>query len=297
VELGHEFQAELVAAGGDVAAFAAAPAELDRRLETLFGRGRAAHPSLAVPEEAFVAQLARAAAKLTSDGPTLEQLSIEDLYLACACVAGAPGAVGAFDARCGAKLQAAVAGHTKSEEERREMEQRLRHLLLVGDGEAPPHLATYGGQGPLERWVAVVAQRRIVTAIRSEQAERRAREGAAQEAAALETVLHPEVAFLKDNYKTAFERAMTAALAKLEERERMLLKLHLVNGVSVAQIGQMYGVAQSTASRWLADARDTVSTAVTEFMREHAGLKASELSSLAGLVASQLNLSMSRLLR
>jgi RNA polymerase sigma-70 factor, ECF subfamily len=297
MELAHEFSAELVAAGGDVAAFTQAPLELGHRLEALLARGRAAHPNLSVADETFIAQLARSAARLTSEGPALEALAIEDLFLASACAEGAPGAAEAFEARCGARLTAAAAGATKSEDERREMEQRLRHLLLVGSTEEAPRIATYGGQGPLDRWVAVVAQRQIVTAIRSEQAERRARDGAAKEAAALEEAVHPEVAFLKERYKGAFEQAMTTALAMLGERDRVILKLHLVSGVAVAQIGQMYGVSQSTASRWLADARDTISTEVTQYLREHAGLKVSELNSLAALVASQLNLSMSRLLK
>ncbi|MDB4981965.1 MAG: putative DNA-binding regulatory protein [Myxococcales bacterium] len=297
MELAREFQAELVAAGGDVAAFEQAPTALQSRLDALIARGRAAHSELVVSDEAFVAQLARSAARSTAEGPALEDLAIEDLFLACACATGASGAAEAFDARCGARLKAAAGGATKSEDERREMEQRLRHLLLVGSADDPPRLAGYSGQGPLDRWVAVVAQRQIVTAIRSEQAERRAREGAAQETAALEVAVHPEVAFLKERYKSAFEQAMVAALAKLGERDRVLLKLHLVNGVAVAQIGQMYGVSQSTASRWLADARDAVSLEVTRYMRDHAGVNASEMSSLAGLVASQLNLSMSRLLK
>jgi RNA polymerase sigma-70 factor (ECF subfamily) len=143
----------------------------------------------------------------------------------------------------------------------------------------------------------VVAQRQIVNVIRAEQAERHAREAAAKETAALEVAVHPEVAFLKERYKTAFEEAMAAALAKLPERERAMLRLHLVGGLTVVQIGQMYGVSHSTVSRWLAEARETVSTEVSDFMRAHAGLAPSELRSLAGLVASQLDLSMSRLLK
>jgi RNA polymerase sigma-70 factor (ECF subfamily) len=293
-ELADEFRAELVAAGGDLAAHGGG--DLGARLSALLARARAAHANLDVADEAFVACVARAAARLPAGGLALEQLEIEDLFLACACGQGAPGAAEAFDARCGARLRSAIASATKNEDERKEMEQRLRQLLLVGSAEKPPHLSTFGGQAPLDRWVTVVAQRQIVTVIRSEQAERRAREGAAKEAAALEGALHPEVAFLKERYKGAFEEAMAAALEKLPQRERLVLKLHLLSGVTVVQIGQMYGVSHSTVSRWLAEAREVVATEVREHMRAHAGLSPSELSSLAGLVASQLDLSMSRLL-
>jgi RNA polymerase sigma-70 factor (ECF subfamily) len=296
VGLAHEFLAEFAAAGGEPFAFDASHDELEVRLAALLARAAAAHPSLVVAEEDFAAHLARAAARLPADGPPLEGLAIEDLYLARACVGRAAGAAEAFDVRCGARLRAAVAGATKSQDEAREMEQRLRDLVLVGDATEPPRLASYGGQGPLDRWVTVVAQRQIVNAIRSEQAERRAREAAAKEAAVLEAALHPELAFLKERYKAAFEAAMAAGLAKLDDRQRVVLKLHLVSGASVVQIGQMYGVNHSTISRWLADARDSVSSEARRHIREHAGLNPSELHSLAVLVASQLEVSMSRLL-
>jgi RNA polymerase sigma-70 factor (ECF subfamily) len=296
VELAREFVSEYAAAGGDAGRLEADLGALSERLGALCTRGRAAHPALPVADESFVARLARSAVRLPPDGPSLEELEVEDLFLACACAEGASGAMEAFEARCGDRLRAAVAGATKTSDEAREMEQRLRNVLLVGDAAEPPKIVSYGGQGPLDRWVIVVAQRQIATAIRSEQAERRAREGAAKEAAALEVALHPEVAFLKERYKGAFERAMAEAIAKLGERERVVLRLSLVGGATVVQIGQMYGVSHSTVSRWLAEARETVSTEVNRFMREHAGLTPSELHSLAGLVASQLELSMSRLL-
>jgi RNA polymerase sigma-70 factor (ECF subfamily) len=296
VRWAQEFVSELAAAGSDGAALAQDLDALSARLSGLMVRARAAHPALAVSDEDFVARLARSAARLPPDGPSLEELAIEDLFLACACCESVPGAVEAFEVRCGDRLRAAVAGATKTEDEAREMQQRLRDLILVGDADDPPRISSYGGQGPLDRWVIVVAQRQIATAIRSEQAERRAREGAAREAAALEVALHPEVAFLKERYKVTFEQAMSEALAKLGERERVVLRLSLVGGATVVQIGQMYGVSHSTVSRWLADARETVSSEVKQFMREHAGLAPSELDSLAALVASQLDLSMSRLL-
>lgn len=89
---------------------------------------------------------------------------------------------------------------------------------------------------------------------------------------------------------------MSEALAGAGARDRLILHLHLCGRVTVESIGKMYGVSQSTASRWLADARGAVSEEVTRRLRERLGLGPSELRSLAGLVASQLELSMSRLL-
>ena len=74
------------------------------------------------------------------------------------------------------------------------------------------------------------------------------------------------------------------------------MRLHLVGGMSVEAIGKMYNVSQSTASRWLATARETVSSEVQRLLGERLRLAHSDVASLAGIVASQLDLSMSRIL-
>ena len=108
--------------------------------------------------------------------------------------------------------------------------------------------------------------------------------------------MSPEVTFAKQRYRAEFERAMTDALSVLEERDRLLLRLHLVSQISVEKIGGMYGVAQATASRWLASARERVQMEVTRLLRERLGASPDEIASLAGEVASQIDLSISRLL-
>ena len=76
-----------------------------------------------------------------------------------------------------------------------------------------------------------------------------------------------------------------------------LLRLHLVNGVTVDKIGKMFNVSQATASRWLAAAREIVLDDVQATLGERLGATPDELASLAGLVASRLDLSLSLLLK
>ena len=75
-----------------------------------------------------------------------------------------------------------------------------------------------------------------------------------------------------------------------------MLRLNLVRQISLEDIGRMYGVAQSTASRWLASARDQVRAEVTRLLRQRLGASPDEIASLAGVMASQIDLSISRLL-
>ena len=271
-------------------------AALEVRLAALVARGRDAHPDLAVDDLTFVRHLARCASNRNAEaGPPPEQLHVEDLYLACACVGGVSGAAARFEQRCDPRLKAVLATTVRSPDLRTEIRQRVLDVLLVGTVDAPARIAGYGGQGPLDSWTAVVAQRQLVTLLRKDGSEQRAREGAAMEAA-LDGALQPEVAFAKQRYRAEFERAMADALSVLEERDRLLLRLQLVSQISVENIGKMYGVAQATASRWLATARDRVQTEVVRLLRERLGASPDEIASLAGVLASQIDLSISRLL-
>jgi RNA polymerase sigma-70 factor (ECF subfamily) len=275
----------------------AGAADLEGRLAALYDAGRAAHPTLSVEDEPFVRHLGRCVAAADAEPPEEpESLEIGDLFLACACVEGAPGAAEAFDARCAERLRAALAASVKADDARAEVAQRVREAVLVGTTGAPAKIANYGGQGPLDRWVAVVAQRMAITLVRHESAARRAHERATIEAA-VTGPQQPEVAFIKDQYRGEFERAFGEALSALDDRGRTLMRLHLVSGVSVEGIGKMYNVSQSTASRWLAAAREAVQAHVERLLSDRLKLARSEMASLAGLVASQLDVSMSRILR
>jgi len=275
---------------------AAQAGDAERRLSSLVAVAKQAHPGLSVDDLIFVRHLARCAAFLeTAPIEAAESLAGPDLYLACACACGVPGAVAAFDARCDARLQSALSAVVKSDELRSEMAQHARDILLVGGAKGEPKIAEYRGQGPLPRWVGVVVQGLAISALRVDQTEKRAREGLALEISA--GAARPELEYVKHRYRSAFEEALADAIAALDSRSKMLLRLQLVRGVSVEKIGKMYGVSQSTASRWLADARDTVREGLARLIRNHLDVSRDELASLAGLVASELDLSMSRLLK
>ncbi|MDB4983760.1 MAG: putative DNA-binding regulatory protein [Myxococcales bacterium] len=269
--------------------------ELEAGLVAACARARRALPALALTDEAFARHLGRAVAAETDEPLTdLEALQLEDLFLAGACLARTDGALDAFEARCGERIRAALAANIASPEARGEVAQRLRDAVFVGTVDTPPKLASYSGRGPLDRWSAIVAQRLALMMMRSESTGRRAHERASLEAAILPG--EPEIELAKEQYRSQFEEAFTEALGILNEKDRLLLRLHLVSGVSVEGIGKMYQVSQSTASRWLASAREAVATEVQRLLADRLSLARSEMASLARIVASQIDLSMSRLL-
>jgi RNA polymerase sigma-70 factor (ECF subfamily) len=83
--------------------------------------------------------------------------------------------------------------------------------------------------------------------------------------------------------------AVRAAVARLPVKERALLRLHLVDGMSIDALGARYQVSRSTAARWLAAARDALRALTREELEARIG--PADLASMAGFVHSHLELS------
>ncbi|HXJ20719.1 MAG TPA: sigma factor-like helix-turn-helix DNA-binding protein [Polyangia bacterium] len=268
---------------------------LESALAQAVSRGRTAFPRLAVEDATFVDHLARALAPGPVTADAVAALAVEDLYLACACLVGVEGALAVFRERHGATIRGTVARVVPASDVS-EVEQRLLQSLLVGSPESPPKIGSYAGKAPIDRWLGVSAQRAALVWLRESKAESQAR-GAAAAEPALGGHTHPENLYMKERYRGDFEQALEVALGRLPERDRVLLRLQLINGVTVEKIGTMYSVSQATASRWLAAAREKLLDDVKQALQARLGTSSSELASLAGMVASRIDLSLSMLLK
>lgn len=258
----------------------------------LYARGRAAHPEIEVTEEAFVAHLARCGARLTEDAA--DGIHAEDLYLASACIGGIERAIEKVMSTHRANLEVVLNRMAPSPDFVDEVLQRFWDAALVGTISAPPRIGTYSGRGPLAGWIAVGVQRVALMILRHEQAEGRARRfGEDVDAIAQD----PELAFIKDRYREQFREATQKALSTLDDRERMIFRLHLVDGVTIERIARSYGVAHSTISRWFAGAREKVIREAERVICTELQLSPREFDSMKRLVVSQLDLSLSALAR
>jgi RNA polymerase sigma-70 factor, ECF subfamily len=255
-----------------------------------YARGRAAHPRLKLAADAFGRQYARAVRAQRQRAET--SLAVEDLYLACACANGVAGAAAAFEARYSKILRRAVSRVLSNPAERDEVVQTARHVLLVGSANADPKIGMYTGQGPLEHWVAVAAIRLAISHGRAESAERRLRERVSDDALGGD----PELLLVKGEIRQELQAAVKGALGRLDDRARLVLRLWLVSGSTLANIGKTFGVTQQTVSRWLADARDRILTDVQGTLADRLKIARDELPSFARLIGSQLDISISRLL-
>jgi RNA polymerase sigma-70 factor (ECF subfamily) len=267
------------------------PPDVGRRLAELVERGRRAWPELGVDPVRLVTALA----KVTGDdaAAALAELHPEDFALAVACAEGAPGSLACCDRQCGLAVAAAVARIDPRDDFRDEVRQILWQRVFVGAPGQPARILSYAGRGPLVAWVAVAAQRVAIDLRRSALPVASIDPDAEQ---LLPAPASPEADYLRGHYRDEFAAAVRRALAGLPDRDRLLLRLTIVSGMSHEQVGTIYQVNQSTVSRWITRAREEVLAATERDVCASLGLPPSEFRSLAGLFLSNLDLSLSRVL-
>jgi len=141
----------------------------------------------------------------------------------------------------------------------------------------------------------VPTEREERAAAREDAHEERA--AAREEPAEEEIAPDPELRHLKAMYGAELREALVAALAALAARSRALLRLRFADGVEPAQLGRLYRVRESTASRWVTEALAEVAADASRRLIERLALAPSAAGSIARLVTSELDLGIARLLR
>ena len=104
------------------------------------------------------------------------------------------------------------------------------------------------------------------------------------------------MSLIKAQYRAAFSDGFARAIATASRRDRNLLRLHFLGGVTLEQLAQMYNVHRATVVRWLAAARDTVFAATREHVAQQLAAPSDELDEMFDLVKSRVELSVERLL-
>jgi RNA polymerase sigma-70 factor (ECF subfamily) len=251
--------------------------------------GRAAHPGVDVPADAFTAYLTERG--FGAEGVATGRAA--DLYLCCACLRRDGRALAAFDALLVASATPALVRMGLASEARDEVAQALREKLFVGRA-GPAKLAEYAGRGALASWLRAAAVRTALNGLRDR--GRRASLGDDDWLAWPSPGDDPEVAALKRAFGADFRAAFSGALASLEPRARLLLRQHLLDGLGHEQLGALYGVHSVTAYRWLRDARSSLVKETRARLAAGRRVRAEELDSLLRLLESQLDASVTRLL-
>jgi RNA polymerase sigma-70 factor (ECF subfamily) len=213
-----------------------------------------------------------------------------DLVLAFALGRGDPEARRRFERELMPEIAAGVRRVDRDPAFVDELVQQVSVRLLVGD---PPRIDGYHATGPLRGWVAIAGQRAALNAKRDA-----APAGSPDVLAELvDREPDPELAHMKSLYRAEFRAALTASIEALSDRDRAMLRLRFVEGLELAQIGALYGVHASTVSRGLARTTAEIARDARTRLLAQIALPGSAVDSVARMVASQLDLSIARLLQ
>jgi RNA polymerase sigma-70 factor (ECF subfamily) len=277
-----------LAAAGARAAALRGSATLEFRLGELLASARRAWPELALPADSFVRHAALCVAAASDVAAALAMLHGDDLYLACACAERVPGAEAALEQRFFPALTRAAARVDPSPEFADEARQELRGRLLMPRENGRLGVASYAATGSLAAWLRISMQRIALNLHRS----RRAAGLDPFEEELLGAAPEPELELLKQRFRPAFDRALVEALAVLPGRERLLLRMHYVDGLSTRRIALLMGLNQSSIARAMQASRTRLRDETLRRLGQQLELSVSQLESIAGLVISRLELSL-----
>ena len=269
---------------------ARATLELQAQLAALVEAARAANPKVALDEHRFVAEIA---ARLEADDElpaALGRLRAAELWLALACARGDRAALAIVNDIYIARVPQLVRRLDPGGALGAEVAEELREKLLVG-GPGGPRIADYSGRGDLLGWLRVVALRTALKARRRLERQGQPAPGGEAAAAGLLSGADPERDYLRLRYRGEYEAAFRAALGLLGTAERLLLKLHYADGLTLPQLAAMQRVHRATVARRLAEARRTLLEATRERLQATLKLSDSEFDSVLQLVRSQLVIS------
>ena len=179
----------------------------------------------------------------------LETLRVEELALARGCVAGNEQAWEAFLTKYRSALYGAAFSVAKEESVAKELADSL-YAELYGmpkeSGRRVSKLEYYKGRGSLEGWLRTVVAQEYVNRYRRTRHE-----------VSLEEKVEAGVQFtaveVSQNARPAsdIEDATAKALGDLEHEDRILLAAYFLDGRTLAEIGRMMRVHESTISRKL----------------------------------------------
>lgn len=269
---------------------------LEGALEALFAAGASSWPDLVVSRDAFTRQLG---AKIPADLATppsevLASVRPADLILACACAAGDARAIAALETSYFGEVDAAVRRMRASDDVVDEARQVLRSEILVPKDGRPAGIAGFSGRGELRSWIRVAAIRQVVRILRGTKKHAEFEDDALYEVVA--PADDPEIEHIKRLYREEFAAAFRQAIRSLTPRERTVLRHQTIDGLSIDDIGAIYGVHRATAARWIGKAREALLAGTREALMARLRIGGTEVDSIMRLVQSRLDLSLGNLL-
>lgn len=265
---------------------------LEASLGEVVANGRGPWPDFEISDTQFARYLAQRLQEVPQTPQIWASLHAADLFLACGCGLGNKAALATFERNYGNALKERATRMARNGVSPDDVTQQVLQKLFVGTSRAGPRILEYTGRGPLGGWLNVIVARVAIDVGRSAgSAARTLQQGMAD----LER--DPELEFLKQHYREAFEKALQNAIGGLSARQRNMLAYSLIDRLDTNEIGQIYGVHRTSAGRWLTDAREALLTETRQSLMTKLSVQRSDVDSIMRLIGSRLDVTFRHLLR
>jgi RNA polymerase sigma-70 factor, ECF subfamily len=271
------------------------PPEVGPRLVELCAAAHEAHPDLAIDDAALVASIARRAPAGAELADYLTRCRAGDLALAVGASKGNEAAITELERTFRATIDAACRRFAGPGQTADDLKQILRSKLFVAEPGKSPKIADYAGQGFLDNWLRVTAVRVFLDLLKRKD---RTREASAEDDDVLSLPQPGDLALdvVKAEYRAAVAEAMFSGAQQLPPGDRHLLRQHLVQGLSIDQLGAVLGIHRATAARRIARAKEQLVAETRRHLALKLRLEEHELDDVIGLVMSRLDVSIAKLL-
>jgi RNA polymerase sigma-70 factor (ECF subfamily) len=267
------------------------PDELETRLADICARARASHPDLSFEDRELVAALA---AHCPDSGVLdyLDRCHGSELALARAAGRGDPTAIAAIEHAHHRTIEIACQRFASESHSASDLRQLLREKLFVGGS---PTINDYAGQGYLDSWLRVTSMRLFLNL--GKRKDRVREQPVADKAiAGLADPSDLGLELIKHEYRAAVHDALEDAARSLAPGDRVLLRQHLVAGLTIDELAVMLSIHRATAARRIAKAREQLAALTRERLAAKLELAPDAFNEVFGLVVSRLDVSVRTLL-
>ncbi len=221
--------------------------------------------------------------RVRTTGTEAGQVCHEDLFLATACARGDRIAWEYFVDEYSPVLQRMAQRGCRQFQEGEDLAQDIVAGLIADKSK----LAGYNGRCSLAGWLRVALSHALIDRLR-----RRRREVSLEDLEGQKQELYAAIPSAEER-ENSLDVAWGSVLAEtlqeqiraLPPRDRLIMSLYYVHGVSLKLIGRHFGVHEATASRWLDGLRRTVRKRVERELRARHRLKSRDISGLWQWVA------------
>ncbi len=252
-------------------------------LSDVVSQARAAWPALNVSTDAFVRHLDRHLAP--PHEASLLAVRGADLFIALGCAMGDATSLASFDATFGSELSHVGRKLRRGQAESDDFVQECRQKLFAPP---KPKIADYSGHGDLRHWLRVTLMRALVDHQRANKL-REQRERADGEPLEIPDMRDPELEHLKHHFRAEFRAAFEEAARALDAADRVMLRQHFAEGLTIDALATIHHIHRATAARRVLRARDALFGETRRRLMTKLVLGRDELDSAMRLIESNVH--------